>query len=424
MFLCKRKADKMRDRCILHIDMNNFFATVECRGRKDLIGKPVAVGGDAEARHGIILAKNYVAKSYGIQTGESILEARRKCPKLVILPPHYDEYVKVSRAAREIYSRYTDMIESFGIDECWIDVTDSEYLFGGGVRIADEIRERIKRELGVTVSVGVSFNKIFAKLGSDLKKPDATTLISRENYRDVVWTLPAEELLFVGRATKRRLNMLGIFTIGELANADPELLSRCLGKNGLMLKNFALGRDSAPVLRNEASYPVKSVGNSTTTPRDIKTLREAEIVFAVLCESVAVRLRAEGKKCTTVRISVRGSDLSWYSKQCRVEPTFSEREIYNAALTLYIKERDGRAVRSLGVCGADLCPESDEQISIFDGETVGRARLEVLEKTTDAIRQRFGKFAIRRGLLLEDRTLSGFCPHEDHTVHPIALRTL
>ena len=412
----------MKDRCVLHIDMNNFFATVECRGRDDLVGKPVAVGGDAEARHGIILAKNYEAKSYGIRTGESIVEAKKKCPKLVILPAHYDEYIKVSRAAREIYADYTDLIESFGIDECWIDVTDSEYLFGGGEKIADEIRARVKRELGVTVSVGVSFNKVFAKLGSDLKKPDATTVISRENFKSTVWTLPAEELLFVGRSTKRRLNTLGIFTIGDLANADGDLLLRFLGKNGIMLQNFALGRDNAPVLRNEAAYPVKSVGNSTTAPRDIKTEREAQIVFAVLCESVAVRLRAEGKKCTTVRISVRSSDLSWFSKQCRVEATFSEREIYRAAVGLYRESFKGGSVRSLGVCGADLCPERDEQISIFDGETVGRARLEVLERTTDTIRSRFGKYAIRRGLMLEDVSLSGFCPYDEHTVHPIALR--
>ena len=412
----------MKDRCILHIDMNNFFATVECRGRDDLVGKPVAVGGDAEARHGIILAKNYEAKSYGIRTGESILEAKKKCPKLVILPAHYDEYIKVSRAARAIYSDYTNLIESFGIDECWIDVTDSEYLFGGGEKIADEIRGRIKRELGVTVSVGVSFNKVFAKLGSDMKKPDATTVISRENFKNTVWVLPAEDLLFVGRATKRRINTLGIYTIGDLATADSELLLRFMGKNGIMLQNFALGRDNAPVLRNEAAYPVKSVGNSTTAPRDIKTEREAEIVFAVLCESVAVRLRAEGKKCTTVRISVRSSDLSWFSKQCRVEATFSEREIYRAAVGLYRESFKGGAVRSLGVCGADLCPERDEQISIFEGETVGRARLEVLERTADTIRSRFGKYAIRRGLMLEDKTLSGFCPYDEHTVHPITLR--
>ena len=413
----------MVDRCVLHIDMNNFFATVECRGREDLVGKPVAVGGDAEARHGIILAKNHEAKAYGIRTGESIVEAKNKCPRLVILPAHYDEYIKVSRAARKIYSDYTDLIESFGIDECWIDVTESEYLFGGGERIADEIRGRIKRELGVTVSVGVSFNKIFAKLGSDLKKPDATTVISRENFKNTVWALPAEELLFVGRSTKRRLNTLGIFTIGDLANADGNMLLRFLGKNGMMLQSFALGRDNAPVLRNEASYPVKSVGNSTTAPRDIKTEREAQIVFAVLCESVAVRLRAEGKKCTTVRISVRSSDLSWYSKQCRVEATFSEREIYRAAVGLYRESFKGGAVRSLGVCGADLCPERDEQMSIFDGETVGRARLEVLERTADTIRSRFGKYAIRRGLMLEDVSLSRFCPYDEHTVHPIALRT-
>lgn len=412
----------MRDRCILHIDMNNFFATVECRGRKELMGKPVAVGGDEEARHGIILAKNYEAKAFGVKTGESIFEARKKCPRLIILPPHYDEYIKVSRAARSIYARYTDLIESFGIDECWMDVTESEYLFGSGVRIADEIRESVKRELGVTVSVGVSFNKIFAKLGSDLKKPDATVPILRENFREAIWGLPAEELLFVGEKTKKRLNLLGIYTIGELAAAEPELLSRYLGKNGLMLRNYALGRDSSPVLRNDASYPIKSVGNSTTAPRDIKTLRDAEIVFAVLCESVAVRLRAAGKRCTTVRISVRGNDLSWHSRQCKVEPTFSEREIYNAALKMYIKEHDGSYVRSLGVCGADLCPERDEQISVFDGETVGRSRLEVLERTADEIRGRFGRYAIRRGIMLEDRQLSELCPYEDHTVHPVALR--
>ncbi|MBQ2715197.1 MAG: DNA polymerase IV, partial [Clostridia bacterium] len=300
---------------------------------------------------------------------------------------------------------------------------DSEYLFGGGVKIADEIRERIKRELGVTVSIGVSFNKIFAKLGSDYKKPDATTLISRENFKALVWPLPAEELLFVGRSTKRRLNTLGIFSIGELANADSDLLSRFLGKNGLMLKNFALGRDSAPVLQKDTFYAVKSVGNSTTTPRDLSTLREAEIVFAVLCESVAVRLRREEKKCRTVSISVRSSDLSWCSKQCRIEPTYSEREIYRAAMELYGSVKRGGPVRSLGVCGSDLCPEKDEQISIFEGETIGRARLEVLEKTADSIRDRFGKYAIRRGLMLEDRVLSGFAPYEDHTVHPIALRT-
>ena len=411
------------DRVVLHVDCNSFFASVETVHRPELASVPMAVAGDAEARHGIILAKNYEAKSYGIRTGESILEAKKKCPKLVILPAHYDEYIKVSRAARAIYSDYTNLIESFGIDECWIDVTDSEYLFGGGERIADEIRGRIKRELGVTVSVGVSFNKVFAKLGSDMKKPDATTVISRENFKNTVWVLPAEDLLFVGRATKRRLNTLGIYTIGDLATADSELLLRFMGKNGIMLQNFALGRDNAPVLRNEAAYPVKSVGNSTTAPRDIKTEREAEIVFAVLCESVAVRLRAEGKKCTTVRISVRSSDLSWFSKQCRVEATFSEREIYRAAVELYRESFKGGAVRSLGVCGADLCPERDEQISIFEGETVGRARLEVLERTADTIRSRFGKYAIRRGLMLEDKTLSGFCPYDEHTVHPIALRT-
>lgn len=409
----------MQERCILHIDMNNFFASVECRGRADLAGAAVAVCGDAEARHGIILAKNYIAKEYGVKTGESILEARGKCPSLVLLPAHYDEYIKVSRQARAIYAEYTDRIEAFGIDECWLDVTGSLRLFGDGVQIADEIRERIKRTLDVTVSVGVSFNKVFAKLGSDLKKPDATTVISRENFKRVVWDLPVSELLFVGRATARKLNILQIHSIGELAAADTELLRRCLGKNGVTLKCFALGRDSSPVLRNWESYPIKSVGNSTTAPRDLLTLRDAEIVLAVLCESVAVRLRAHESRCSVVRISIRGGDLSWRSRQCRVEPTCCEREIYKAARGLYLSECDGLPVRSLGVCGAELSPDCDEQISIFDGDVTARTRLETLERTADAIRGRHGKYAIRRGLMLEDTLLSGFCPHEDHTVHPI-----
>ena len=285
--------------------------------------------------------------------------------------------------------------------------------------IADEIRERIKKTLDVTVSVGVSFNKVFAKLGSDMKKPDATTVISRENFRELVWSLPVSELLFVGRATSARLHNLRIDSIGELALADEGMLRACLGKNGLTLQCYAQGRDSSPVLRNDESYPVKSVGNSTTTPRDLLTQREAEIVLAVLCESVGVRLRAEGKRCTVVRISVRGADLSWRTRQCRIEPTASERDIYSAARLLYASESDGMPVRSLGVCGAELIGGRDEQLSIFDTAFEGRARLEALDRAADAIRERHGKYAIRRGLMLEDPELSGFCPYEEHTVHPI-----
>lgn len=210
----------MTDRTILHCDMNNFYASVECLYNPALRGKPVAVGGDVEARHGIILAKNYEAKKYGVQTGEALWQAKQKCPGLTIVPPSFEKYLRFSRLAREIYGCYTDRIESFGLDECWLDLTGSERLFGGGKAVADKLRERIKFELGVTISVGVSHNKIFAKLGSDMKKPDATTVITRENYKDVVWPLPVSDLLFVGPATTRKLARYGIHTIGQLAQAD------------------------------------------------------------------------------------------------------------------------------------------------------------------------------------------------------------
>ena len=279
------------ERVILHSDLNNFYASVECLYNPSLRGKPVAVAGDPEARHGIVLAKNYEAKACGVATGNPLWMAKKKCPDIIFVPPHYDLYMKYSQIAKEIYSEYTDQVEPYGLDECWLDVTGSTHLFGDGRRIANELRKRIKFELGVTASVGVSYNKIFAKLGSDMKKPDATTIISSDHFRDVVWPLPVNDLLYVGRATHNKLKRYGIHTIGDLAQADQKLLHNMLGQNGLMLWMFANGLDTSPVSNIGAKFLIKSIGNSTTAPLDLITDEDIRITLMVLCESVSSQMR-------------------------------------------------------------------------------------------------------------------------------------
>ncbi|MGN1059604.1 MAG: DNA polymerase thumb domain-containing protein, partial [Clostridia bacterium] len=292
------------ERIILHADLNNFFASVECLEHKELRDKPLAVAGDAQARHGIILAKNEPAKRCGVTTGAPLWKARQLCPDLICVPPRYDVYMQFSAQTREICQRYTSQVESFGLDECWMDVTGSTALFGNGKTIADALRERIYRELGLTVSVGVSFNKVFAKLGSDMKKPDATTVISRDCFRELLWPLPAETLLFVGRATRERLRQFGLSTIGDLAAADPAFLRRTLGKSGLMLWRFANGLDDEPVAEAASAPPLKSIGNSTTSYRDLITDTDRQAVLYALAETVSHRLRKHGFLCSTVQLSV------------------------------------------------------------------------------------------------------------------------
>ncbi|MBQ5792521.1 MAG: DNA polymerase IV, partial [Clostridia bacterium] len=366
------------DRVILHVDMNNFFASVECADRPELWSQPVAVAGDVEARHGIILAKNQVAKTFGVQTGESIAEARSKCPGLVLLPPHMDRYKQISDKARGIYARYTDRIESFGIDECWLDVTGNGRLWGEnyGEVIANEIRCAVKSELGVTVSVGVSFNKIFAKMGSDYKKPDAVTVITRENFRELLWTLPVGDLIFVGRSTVKKFWYMQIRTVGDLARTDPALLEGALGKNGLMAWRFANGMDGSPVLLDGQEYPVKSIGNSTTTPVDMVTRRDAEIVLAQLCQSVATRLREADMRCTTVKLSLRTTDLAWKQRQKGTAATCLENDLWREAMTLYDTFHDGKPLRSIGVSACGLIDHGEQQLSMFDGDTCRHAALE------------------------------------------------
>jgi DNA polymerase-4 len=408
------------DRVILHSDMNNFYASVECLYDPTLRNKPVAVGGDPEARHGIVLAKNYIAKKFGVQTGEALWQARQKCPEIVFVSPHFERYLRFSKMAGEIYRDFTNQIEPFGLDESWLDVTGSR-ISGDGKTIADLIRERVKAELGITASVGVSYNKIFAKLGSDMKKPDATTVILSGDFREKVWPLPVQELLYVGNATYKKLKSYGIRTIGALAQTDPETLNYWFGVIGIMLWQFANGLD-ASVVSGMGSRPViKSVGNSTTTPRDLICDEDMRITVYMLAESVAARLREHGFICRTVQVSVRDNKLVSFERQIKLaEPACASGVLAQAALQLIRQNvKEPYAIRSLGVRACDLLPDDVRQMSLLT-ETEKVLKEEDLERTVDTIRRRYGHFSIQRGLMLTDKKLSCENPKEDHTIHPIA----
>ncbi len=324
------------DRVILHSDCNCFYASVEMLHQPRLWDIPMAVGGDPEARHGIILTANYIAKRRGVKTGMALWQARQVCPDITFVPPRMDLYIRFSRIIRQIYSEYSDLVEPFGLDEAWIDVTASTGIKGDGKKIAEEINARIKKEVGITVSVGVSWNKIYAKLGSDYKKPDAVTEFSRANYRDIVFPLPVEDLLYVGRATKRKLYNLGITTIGELAETDPELLRRVFGKFGLMLSVFARGQDATPVSLEHTNAPIKSIGNSTTTPRDLTNDEDVSLVMYLLSESVASRCRENGFVGQVIEIYVRDNELFSCGRQRKIDtPTNISEEIHRVAMELF-----------------------------------------------------------------------------------------
>lgn len=409
------------ERSILHIDINNCYASIECLHRPELRDKPVAVGGDVEARHGIILAKNMIAKRFNVRTGEALWQARQKCPDLVVLPPNYPLYLRFAKLAREIYLDYSDKVEPFGLDEVWADVTGSVGLFGSGEEIADKIRNRIKFELGITVSIGVSWNKIFAKLGSDYKKPDAITAITKENYKDIVWPLPAGDLLYVGPAVQRRLRDYGIYTIGQLATTKVDYLTSWFGKMGAVLHIFANGQDRTEVSDFDYVSPIKSIGNSTTTPRDLVNEQDVKIIMYVLSESVAARMREQGLKCKTVSIHVRDNQLRTYQKQRKLEtPTDLASEIHKTAMQLFrASYKWERPIRSIGVRGCDLISaDSCIQLSLCCDENK-REQYRQLENAIDTLRRRFGAYAVQRAVLLTDTRLSGFSPKDDHVIHPV-----
>lgn len=405
---------------ILHIDCNKFYASVECYLHPELKDKPVAVGGSEKSRHGIILTKNEIASKYNLVAGEPLWKARQKCPDLIIVPPNFPVYIEFSNRIRKIFEEYTDLIEPFGLDECWLDVSGDRYRTG--CEIADEIRNRIKNEIGITVSIGLSYNKVFAKLGSDYKKPDALTVISRENYKDIVWPLPCNDLLMIGRATTKKLNSYGIFTIGDVANADDGFLKNVLGKNGLLLKRFANGDDTSPVRHMDLSREIKSIGNSTTTPRNLINNSDVKVVFTVLAESVARRMREHKLKGTTLSISVRNKNLDTFTRQCRLSaPTNVSVEFISAAMSLFIANYEWKnPIRSLGLCVTDFEYDTTAQFD-FSGTVQKRERLEQLEYTVDRLKDRYGSFCIQKASALCDTSLSRFNPFEEHTINPVCI---
>ena len=390
-------------RVIFHCDLNCFFASVELLDKPALWDVPVAVCGDPKSRHGIILAKNEPAKKRGVQTAETVWQAKKKCPVLVLLPPHHELYEVYSRRVNEIYGRFTDLVEPFGIDESWLDVTGSLHLFGGDARaLADRIRATVKAETGLTVSVGVSFNKVFAKLGSDLKKPDATTVIPPEGWRDIVWPLPVGDMLFAGRSTQRVLGQYGIETIGQLAACPEEMAEQLLGKMGGQLWRYANGLDNSPVRPGHQREPVKSVGNGTTFPTDLVRWEQIRQGLAPLCDSVATRLRRQRLYAGGVSVTLKGADFKTVSRQTRLdEPTHLMRDIWETAqelarqiwkaptpiramtvTALYVTE-DGQAYRQMDLLGQASAKRSERQ--------------EKLESAVDAIREKYGSGAIRFG---------------------------
>ena len=400
--------------------MNSCYANIELLYHPDLRGKPVAVGGDPELRHGIILAKSIEAKRAGVKTGMALWEAKQLCPEIIFIPPHYDRYMRFSRLAREIYGEYTDLIEPFGIDECWFDISASTSIKGDGKTVAEEIRSRIKRELGVTVSIGVSWNKIFAKFGSDYKKPDAVTEIDVFNYRKIVWPRPVADLIYVVRATKRKLNNCGIYDIGELAGASPELLKKMLGKMGLVLHAFANGADRTPVSPDGAAPPVKSIGNGITAPRELENDEDVKLIIYMLAESVGARLREHHFAGRTVEISVRDRDLCGFTRQMKIKnPTNITDEIARNALILFREHYSWKkSVRSLTVRVADLGPEKmPYQTDIFE-DPVLRDKMGAADEAVDSIRKRFGYFSVQRGMMLKDRELAYLDAKSDNVIHP------
>lgn len=404
----------MADRTILHSDLNSFYASVEIRNDPALADQPVAVGGDEQARHGIVLAANQLAKRHGIRTAEALWSARRKCPELVIVRPHFDEYARFSQAVRQIYLDYTSQIEPMSLDEAFLDVTGSRSLFGDGETIAHTIRRRVKQELGLTVSVGVSFNKIFAKLGSDYKKPDAVTVFSRENYRALVWPQPAANLLYVGRATAKKLAGIGVHTIGDLAAADPAALHMLLGKMGPMLHAYANGWDRSPVAEYAAREEAKSIGNMVTAPRDICTPRDADLVLWPLCESVAHRLRRHGLCAGSLSLYIRDVQLEVHTRQCQLAPpTWLARELMEHARALLARHYKWKLpIRTLGVSAGELIPADAVSLQLdLDGTAEKRDKLERIERAMDGLKDRYGAAAVRRGTELIDPDLSGFRPH-------------
>jgi DNA polymerase-4 len=408
---------------ILHVDCNSFYVSCEMSENPSLCGKAVVVGGDVEARHGIVLAKSEKAKAAGIKTADTIGDAKRRCPNLIVLPPHYELYMKISREVRGILGDYSGHVEPFGIDETWVGLgTDT---IRQGARLADEIRRRVREELGITASVGVADNKIMAKLGSDYKKPNATTVIAPEDYRSIVWPLPVGDLLGAGGATQTKLKRIGVFTIGDLAEMDPENLRHALGISGILLWQYANGLDRSPVARTGDVPDIESVSHSTTTPHDLCDVEQVRRTYWVLAEAVAARLRELRLRARTIQIQLRDNALYSLERQKKIRrPSNLAAEIIQTAMELFRANYDlscQKPLRSVGVRCADVETEDGSvQLSMFENEGY-RMRQEAVERAIDGIRGRFGPSAIRRASLIEDRAVAAHF-RDVQTVQPFARR--
>lgn len=404
------------DRTILHCDMNGFFASVELLDYPHLRNVPMAVCGNPENRHGIILAKNEIAKAYGVVTAETLWQARKKCPDLRVIPPHHDKYKHYSKLINKIYLRFTDMVEPFSVDESWLDVTASRKLFGNGKEIADTIRETVKKELGLTLSAGVSFNKIFAKMGSDYKKPDATTVISRENFQNLLWPMDVGAMFFVGKATADKLKKYGISTIGDLARSDINMLSSLLGKHGTVIHEYANGLDVTPVLKFDEREKIKSVGNGTTFRRNLQGIDDIMTAVTSLSDTVATRLRKHKMKAFGVKVDIKNTDLKVISRQQQLNNPTNLSEIITETAVSIIKKswQLNKPIRMLTITAINLCDENQaQQLSLFSYENTNVEKGEKLERTMDNIRKKFGIGAITFGRILDsDLGLDPHIPHD------------
>lgn len=407
-------------RTILHSDLNNFYASVECLRNPEISNFPVVVVGSKEDRHGIVLAKNMIAKGFGVKTGDVYWEAKQKCGgTLVEVQADFTTYINVSREVRKIYEDYADRIEAYGIDECWLDVSSSLKLFGSGKEIAETIRERIKKEIGLTVSIGVSWNKIFAKLGSDMKKPDAVTEITPENYKQEVWVLPVEDLLYVGRATQQKLNRIGIKTIGDLAHAEEQTLVNLLGKWGSYLHTFANGKDESPVKKIKEEEAIKSIGNSLTVYRDLLNDDDVEPVIYLLADSISARMREAGlNKARTVHIYARASNLAGYQKQGKLpRPSATMHDVAKTAFKLFKEVYPWeKPVRSLGISVSDFI-FGNEQLDLF-GDLEKDEKQKRLDSAIDKLRAKYGNNIIQAAIVYKDPKLKDLDIKGEHTIHP------
>lgn len=394
-------------RSILHCDLNGFFASVECLRNPKLKNVPMAVSGDPKLRHGIILAKNELAKKYGIYTPETVYSAKKKCPNLVLVSPHMDEYRKYSKLVNDIYLKYTDRVEPFSIDESFLDITESVKLFGSPEKIAYQIKEEIKNTLGLTISVGVSFNKIFAKMGSDMKKPDAITVIDYEHFREIIHPLPVEDMLFVGKSTKENLRKMRIYKIGDIANYDVNKLIKKLGKMGIQLYNYANGIDRDEVEFFGTKHDPKSISRGVTFAKDISDLNELIVIVNKLCEEVTKSLRNNKMKCSNVFISIKYSNFSVISRQRKIFKTNLYQEVSKVAIDLLKENYNLFPIRKITVGVSSFENLNDEvQLDIFTMQDEKlkydfNNRIKEANKIVDDIQNKFGTEKIKFGSLIK-----------------------